>query len=370
MHRRDVDEFERRAKGARSAPAAWLSKAWLAEWLKVLPQFHPAHGTTADDPSPMSEAYWHWVFYSEYLDPYHCQNKALMNRELANLINRGATIRRMEPGIIHFVVSQVSPRPAALDNSKLLCDHGQLIFDLDDPLDAEDESGIGIAKEEEWRYLQAIYGGMPEISVTKTHINEADNGQLGSISHTVSIPRVCLPCRSRRILDYSSTTFTVRVYSAGNGALSQPTPESEHAASAVESAHSGSTESSSKRRMVPLQPKADEGTRRSKRTRATKSPFKQIRILVSKWDTTMDLKLKIMQKTEIVPLYQKLLYEDVELDKNDRTIGELEIPPNAVLTLIEFDEAMDELMLDALQDDEPRYEGGFLGTGLVDHWLS
>ncbi|KAF9956175.1 hypothetical protein BGZ72_002956 [Mortierella alpina] len=169
----------------------------------------------------------------------------------------------------------------------------------------------------------------------------------------------------RRILDYSSTTFTVRVYSAGNGALSQPTPHLEHTVSAIDSALSGSTEPSSKRRMMPLQSEADEGARRSKRTRATKSPFKQIRIPVGKWDTTMDLKLKIMQKTEIVPLYQKLLYEDVELDRNDKTIGELEIPPNAVLTLIEFDEAMDELMLDALQDEEPRFEGGFIGTGLV-----
>lgn len=59
----------------------------------------------------------------------------------------------------------VSPRPAALDNSKLLCDHGQLIFDLDDPLDAEDESGIGIVKEEEWRYLQAMYEGLDRQSL-------------------------------------------------------------------------------------------------------------------------------------------------------------------------------------------------------------
>ncbi len=54
----------------------------------------------------------------------------------------------------------VSPRPPSLDNSILLCDHGQLIFDLDNPLDAEDENGIGIVKEEEWRYLQALYDGL------------------------------------------------------------------------------------------------------------------------------------------------------------------------------------------------------------------
>ncbi|KAF9936748.1 hypothetical protein BGZ67_002019 [Mortierella alpina] len=433
MHRRDVDEYERRAKAVRSAPGAWLSKAWLAEWLKVLPQFHPAHGSTADDLSPMSEAYRPDVFCThsclssnkltrklineaalgvlervfgplslpgkgaeeckecfQRMQPYIESERDMVamaaseKRELTDLINRGATLRRMEPGIIYYAVSQdfrkmwldfikkptVSPRPASLDNSKLLCDHGQLVFDLDNPMDAEDESGIGIVKEEEWRYLQALYGGAPAVSVTKTHSAEADDGQLDPCSRTVSVPKVCSPCRSRRVLDYSSTTFTVRVYSAGNGALSQLAPQPGHAVPAVASAFSGSTESPSKRRMMPLLPKADEGTRRSKRTRATKSPFKQIRILVNKWETTMDLKLKIMQKTEIVPLYQKLLYGDVELDRNDRTIGELELPPNAVLTLIEFDDAMDELMLDALQEEEPRYEGGFTGTGLVDRWRS
>ncbi|CAO3575229.1 unnamed protein product [Mortierella alpina] len=434
-HRRDVDEFERKAKakakGARSAPAAWLSKAWLVEWLKVLPQFHPSHGTTADDPSPMSEAYWPDVFCPHsclssnklarklineaalgvlervfgplslpvqgaeecqeclrLMQPHMDSERDIMavaaseKRELADLINRGATIRRMEPGVTYFAVSQdfrklwleyikrptVSPRPASLDNYRLLCDHGELMFDLDDPVDVEDESGIGIVKEEEWRYLQALYGGAPEVSVTKADSVEANNEQSSSRSRTVSIPMVCSLCRSKRILDYSSTTFTVRVYSVGNGALSQLAPHSEHAVPAVDSALSDSTEPSSKRRMVPFLAKEDHGTRRSKRTRATKNPFKQIKIPVNKLDTTMDLKLKIMQKTNIVPLYQKLLYEGVELDKNDKTIGEMEIPPNAVLTLIEFDDAMDELMLDALQDDEPRYEGGFVGTGLVDRW--
>ncbi|KAF9990638.1 hypothetical protein BGZ75_000836 [Mortierella antarctica] len=448
MHRRDVDEYERRAKAVRSAPGAWLSKAWLAEWLKVLPQFHPAHGSTADDLSPMSEAYRPDVFCThsclssnkltrklineaalgvlervfgplslpgkgaeeckecfQRMQPYIESERDMVamaaseKREFTDLINRGATLRRMEPGIIYYAVSQdfrkmwldfikkptVSPRPASLDNSKLLCDHGQLVFDLDNPMDAEDESGIGIVKEEEWRYLQALYGGAPAVSVTKTHSAEADDGKLDPCSRTVSVPKVCSPCRSRRVLDYSTTTFTVRVYSAGNGALSQLAPQPGHAVPAVASAFSGSTESPSKRRMMPLLPKADEGTRRSKRTRATKSPFKQIRILVNKWETTMDLKLKIMQKTEIVPLYQKLLYGDVELDRNDRTIGELELPPNAVLTLIEFDDAMDDLMLDALQgpflyqsplhygppcpEEEPRYEGGFTGTGLSPYLL-
>lgn len=86
MHRRDVDEFERRAKGARSAPAAWLSKAWLAEWLKVLPQFHPAHGTTADDPSPMSEAYW-----SDTFCPHSRLSSNKLTRKLINEAVKGPT---------------------------------------------------------------------------------------------------------------------------------------------------------------------------------------------------------------------------------------------------------------------------------------
>ena len=49
-----------------------------------------------------------------------------------------------------------------------------------------------------------------------------------------------------------------------------------------------------------------------------------------------------MHKTSIVPLYQKLMLGDFELDENERTIEVLEIAPNTVLNLITFDEDSEE----------------------------
>jgi len=50
-----------------------------------------------------------------------------------------------------------------------------------------------------------------------------------------------------------------------------------------------------------------------------------------------------MQKTAIVPLYQKLMLGDVELDENEKTIEGLEIAPNTILNLITFDEDSEEV---------------------------
>jgi ubiquitin carboxyl-terminal hydrolase 48 len=53
-----------------------------------------------------------------------------------------------------------------------------------------------------------------------------------------------------------------------------------------------------------------------------------------------------MEHTGIVPLYQKLLYEQIELDDNEKTVAELALPPNAVLSVLTFDQDMDDLDLD------------------------
>jgi hypothetical protein len=56
-----------------------------------------------------------------------------------------------------------------------------------------------------------------------------------------------------------------------------------------------------------------------------------------------------MQKTNVVPLYQKLIHENAELDKNEATIADLAIPPNAVVEMVAFDQGMDDLVLSTLQ---------------------
>ena len=86
MHRRDVEEFERKVKGVRSPAAVWISKPWLADWVKVSPRLHTAQGTTVDDPSPVSMA---------YLPDVLCPHSGLSSdKTKRKLINKAVSIPR------------------------------------------------------------------------------------------------------------------------------------------------------------------------------------------------------------------------------------------------------------------------------------
>lgn len=86
MHRQDIEEFERKVKSARSPAAAWVSKAWLADWQKVNPRFHPAHGSTTDDPNPASEP---------YIGDVLCQHSMLScDKTKRKLINKAVSVTK------------------------------------------------------------------------------------------------------------------------------------------------------------------------------------------------------------------------------------------------------------------------------------
>ncbi|KAF9172195.1 hypothetical protein BGX20_006154 [Mortierella sp. AD010] len=447
MHRRDIDEFERKAKGIRSPPAVWISKAWLTDWLKVSPRFHPENGTTVDDPSPLSKAYItdvlcqhsnlsidksrrkqinkaaslydilalalgvltrifgemslpesNSVECSVCLDRSQPQRDNIIDMtsraasekfELSGMVMRGARFRHMEPRKNYYAVSKegfmkkwldfvkrptVNVRPTAIDNSSLLCRHDRFVFDLNNEIDMENDNDLFVVNEEEWAILQAMYGGGPKILIPKTEAIQTDCEYTSTQSVTDSDPSLCSACRIERILDFSSTTLVIRVYASGKatddngGTTGGQTPtESPEAVSRVPPSNKLSK---AKRKQAPPIPEGEFGARRSKRVKAVKKSYKEIKVPVSKHDTVMDLKLKIMQKTEIVPLYQKLLHEKVELENNDSTIADLKIPPNAILDLIAFDQSADELDLSNLQDvvSTPGDEGGFGGTGLTEDW--
>jgi len=53
-----------------------------------------------------------------------------------------------------------------------------------------------------------------------------------------------------------------------------------------------------------------------------------------------------MQQTDIVPLYQKLVYDQVELANNETAIADLEIPPEAVLNLFTFVQGVEDIEVD------------------------
>ena len=155
-----------------------------------------------------------------------------------------------------------------------------------------------------------------------------------------------------------------------------PAPDIDHLSIAEGSSKTG------KRKKAA--PKSDSyGSRRSKRAKPEKDPFKQVVVHIGKSDTVRDLKLKvrgidchhclyacsssnmgiimyltwlktffqpqIMQKTRIVPIYQKLLFGQRELDNNEATMAGLEILPNSILNLIAFDQSMENLHLSSLE---------------------
>ncbi|KAF9090462.1 hypothetical protein BGX29_011475 [Mortierella sp. GBA35] len=444
MHRQDVDEFEKKSKLKKSPPAAWISKPWLAAWQKVNPPFHRAHTSTTADPGPLAEQYMFDVLcphsglgadksrrkvinkacldmvtriYGPMELPGHgdseCQEclelrqphvnntKEMAARassekqELSGMIMRGSRVD-MLPDHRYYAVSEdffqkwmsfvkrptVNERPGMIDNSDLLCKHDLFLFDLGNPVDEENDDDVSVIKEDEWSYLKAMYGGGPEIIITmqESMDTDDDSAQAATRLTVQSTPAHCPECRNERILDFSSTTFIIRVYAPGESAVEEQTKasptNSEVALSPTNSVSAkvcpSSTDSkstTSKRKQAPAN--VETGSRRSKRTKAAKSPFKEIRIPVSKRDTIMDLKMKIMQKTDVVPLYQKLQHEQVELDKNDKTIADLELPPNAVLNLFTFDQGMDDLELNNFHDDAPAPGdvGGFSGTGLTEDWF-
>ncbi|KAF9121814.1 hypothetical protein BGW39_010236 [Mortierella sp. 14UC] len=271
-------------------------------------------------------------------------------------------------------------RPEMIDNSHLLCKHDLFRFDFDNPVDLNNDDDIALFEEKDWSYLRAAYDVVPEIVITKQALMETEESsdQRDEVFTVQSTPALCSECRNERILNFAFTTLTVRVYEPGEVAVDEKasaspasTDVAQDSASNKGSPTSNITNSAkSKRKLAPAT--SATGTRQSKRLKESKNPYKEIRIQnISKEDTVMDLKLKIMKKTDIVPLYQKLLYGQVELEENRRTVADLAIPPGAVLNLLTFDQGMDDLDLETFHDETPAPGdvGGFGGTGLTDNWF-
>jgi hypothetical protein len=62
----------------------------------------------------------------------------------------------MKKWLAHVKRPLAIERPTTIDNTGLLCKHGQFVFDLDNDVDRRDEEGICIIKEEEWKYLHGM----------------------------------------------------------------------------------------------------------------------------------------------------------------------------------------------------------------------
>ncbi|KAG0048766.1 hypothetical protein BGZ83_006323 [Gryganskiella cystojenkinii] len=465
-HKRDVDEFERKLKlkGPKNVAVNWISKAWVADWCKVMPRFHKEATGTKEDDGPISEAYLsdviclHSGLAADKTKRRLISDAALMilekifgplelptnntvecvechdglqpllddrkdtavrasaeKQELSEVLIRGSRVEDMVPLITYYIVPQAfmkqwmdyvkrpasSKRPETIDSEVLMCEHGLFTYDLETKADYEDETGIFVLLDTEWETFCSLYEGGKEIVYVKQPASSSPlkiEGKTETDEYmTPTLPKstpTCQECRSKRILNFTSANIFVRVYPPGETTIlpievdptsistslpssSPPAANGSGSMSAEESAKDSKPNSSSsndnkgspKRKALPSSSFAsDMGSRRSKRYRPAKGPFTEHRVQVTKFDTIMDLKIKIMNKTSIVPLYQKLMMGEYELDENERTIEGLGIAPNTVLNLITFDENSEEAKQRLLQDAERSGPGGFTGTGLTGDW--
>ncbi|GJJ78122.1 ubiquitin carboxyl-terminal hydrolase 48 [Entomortierella parvispora] len=428
-HKRDVDEFDRkvRYKGPKNAATNWISRAWVTEWSKVTPRFHKEHTAPSEDASPISDAY-----LPDVICPHSClavdrskrrqiNNTALSvlervfgqldilkrdvvecaecrddiqpllddkkdtaaraayeKQELSEYLARGPRVRDMLPLTKYYLVSQgfmkawvdfirkptVAKRPEILDNDGLLCEHGLLTYDLEEPVDYKDVNGFVVLLDDEWTALSNLYeGGKEVIYVKPSPVKPEEDDISPSPTTPVSTP-VCEECRNKRILDFSSANIIVRVYPPGEPIVAiAESPLDEDLDLVDAKANNGYHKRKSPSSVVDMT-----GSRRSRRSKSSKDPFTEHKVVVNKQDTVMDLKVKIMQKTAIVPLYQKLMLGDLELDENEKTIEGLEIAPNTILNLITFDEDSEEVKKRNEEERKQVGPGGFSGTGLTGNW--
>lgn len=62
----------------------------------------------------------------------------------------------MKKWLAYVTKPMVNERPTTIDNTSLLCEHGQFVFDLDNDVDKDNEEDICVIKEEEWAFLHAL----------------------------------------------------------------------------------------------------------------------------------------------------------------------------------------------------------------------
>lgn len=135
------------------------------------------------------------------------------------------------------------------------------------------------------------YEGGKEIVYVKPLPVKSEKKEDDEEATPMSTP-VCQECRSKRILDFSSTNVIVRVYPPGEPIVAACTDSGSPVPVPTESC----TTMETKKRKAP-QPVDMSGSRRSKRSKPAKGPFTEHKVVVNKQDTVMDLKLKVTKRT-------------------------------------------------------------------------
>ncbi|KAI9508309.1 cysteine proteinase [Russula earlei] len=246
------------------------------------------------------------------------------------------------------------PRPAKLDNSPFLCDHGLLALDLNG---GDLDRSVCLVRLPDWDTLMELYDASPLITVENQHI--ANDGIFSS--KFIHEPPLCEECRIKRKTDYDLTEITIRVL---GGDDSDPTPESY-------TKNPGPVMIDSRQTSILTYRSRNAGPQRqSKRIRTVKRRVR--RIGISKQMSVKDIKLLLQEELNIPTICQRLFYQGHELADSSASVEALSILANDVLDLREEQEN-EELLETDTEGPQPRREadgGGFGGTLLARGWTS
>ncbi|TPX47658.1 hypothetical protein SeMB42_g02650 [Synchytrium endobioticum] len=361
----------------------WISKPWFNEWKKKIPKFRssleyvppnaPAyasdvyceHGDLAIDFANrklvsevavlrLKELFPEWETLAENavecevcLDARHRHKKNTREQreradreknQLRRLMDTKKRPLLLAAGDIAYIVNAdfikewqlyidkagVCNPPSPVDNGNLICDHGFMKYDLNNPDDVR--AGMWeLVSATEWKRLQDSYGGGPELKVSY------------DFDHFFGFTQMCVPCWYERRRKYTEAKISVQRLDYGE----QPSiPQAQGEKSADEAvsnpssrrgprAGKGAANNNRKRKSPPDQPR-----RTSKRRHKNKT----VDITITKTTTVRDLKVMLMDSFDVVPIYQKLYYNGKELDINEATMGGLDILPGCTLELKIFDE--------------------------------
>ncbi|KAI0306325.1 hypothetical protein B0F90DRAFT_1688970 [Multifurca ochricompacta] len=239
------------------------------------------------------------------------------------------------------------PRPARLDNSSYICDHGLLALDLNG---GDLDRSVCLVRRPDWDTLETLYGAAPLITVENQPVT--DGGVLSS--KFVHDPPLCEECRIKRKSDYDLTEVTIRVLGSEDP---DPTPETY-------------TKNSGPIMLLTYRSRNVEPQRQSKRIRTVKRRVR--RIGISKEMSVKDIKLLLQEELGIPTICQRLFYQGRELADNGASVADLWILANDVLDLREEEENEELLETDTETPHQWREPdgGGFGGTLLARGWTS
>lgn len=234
-----------------------------------------------------------------------------------------------------------NPKPTVIDNSHILCEHGNIPWYLNSPEDLNElerlrqyEWGFGIVNEEIWRKFCAFYETINPISFIHVPPSEQDmeveeeeeeESESGSSDKPTSSPlkrqppKPCSTCRIDRKLQYDTAILFIR--------------RVEKATSPVDMTES-STSNAKKRKRLPSGIVIGNRRQRTRTSGDNNTPqYRPFKLQVSSDTTIKDLKVDIMSQMNISPIAQRLFYQSRELVDNSLRLVDYRILPNSEIEL-------------------------------------